>query len=402
MLFVICASQSSYTLAKTLPPTQTKINNLIAAKALLGKHKLTHQAISWSYFGSIDISNFKGRYYVKGSHFARAKSNNTKPDYFKISGQITEINNSTFKFEGRMETRLKTDKYKVCEKTGTFYFAYRKGKSRSWRLLNDQHTCTNHIVFIDIYVNRKWAPKRPFSKSEILSQKWGTGLLLSKSNSFATQYKILFPNKGLFTLYDKPGGSNIGTVNLNTTNENSSSDNLTMQQLSSSTSAIYRTLLINRNNTVFKQAVHPKDIIKVNGNIYGVKIYAQKNGYLQIFPHSMRHKAWIAINDLDKQGFQFSSWRDYLLARPKKHWNVHAGSGLNLRETSNVKGKNILTIKRELFKINLTGQTKGLWMQVNVTRVSPDCLKEFEQYQGWIKALDDKGFPNIWSANSGC
>ncbi len=404
--------QSASLLAVGSAAVQTKINDVAAAKALLGTHKMTHQVISWAYFGSVTINNKQGVYYLKGTHVGRRQGSKNNTDLFEINGQITEINDHYFKFVGKMTTRFKSDKNKRCAKTGIFYFRYRKGKSRSWRLLNEQHTCSNHVIFIDIYVNKRWAPRR-YGKPLTQSQLWGIGLLVNKgagnsdnfivpsSVSESMKFKILFPMKGVVKVYDEPGGAVIGSANINLTGEKISPDNITMKQINSRFFRIAKGLLVKRDNSVFKLTVHADDIVELRRNLYAVKIYAESNGYLQIFPHSIKYKAWVLLADLKQHGVIYKSWRQYMLDE-KKQFFYPSLVGINVRSTFNVTGKKLTTIKGKAYQIKLSGESKGNWLKVKVTRMSADCLKQLEEWDGWIKALDDKGFPNIWVDDKSC
>ncbi|VAW78951.1 hypothetical protein MNBD_GAMMA12-3240 [hydrothermal vent metagenome] len=412
LLLTAVPFQSTSLLAVGETPVQTKINNIAAAKALLGTHKMTHQVISWAYFGSVTINNQQGIYYLKGTHVGRSKGGKENTDLFKINGQITEINNNYFKFVGTMTTQFKSDKNKRCKKTGTFYFRYRQGKSRSWRLLNEQHTCSNHVVLIDIYVNKRWAPRR-YGKLLTQSEQWGIGLLVNKNASTidnftipstvseSMKFKILFPITGLVKLYDKPDGVIIGSANINVTGEKPSFDNLTIKQMDTRFIRVAKALLVERDNSVFKLTVHANDIVELRRNLYAVKVYDQRDGYLKVFPQSIKYSAWVSIADLNQRGVVYKSWRQYMLDEKKQSFYPSL-VGINVRSIFNVTGKKLTTIKGKSYQIKLSGESKGNWLKVKVTRMSADCLKEFEEWDGWIKALDDKGFPNIWVDDTNC
>ena len=70
------------------------------------------------------------------------------------------------------------------------------------------------------------------------------------------------------------------------------------------------------------------------------------------------------------------------------------------------RSEKIVTMKGETFLIKLTGKTNGNWAEVKVSEMDiPPCdgdAHEVNTYSGWIKAIDDKGFPNIWYNVVGC
>ena len=57
------------------------------------------------------------------------------------------------------------------------------------------------------------------------------------------------------------------------------------------------------------------------------------------------------------------------------------------------------------FFIEVTGESIGLWIMVNVTEYDNGFCHEgkvIRKYTGWIKALDDSGMPEIWYWPRGC
>ena len=383
---------SSLVQAKTSDPTA--VNDSTTASLLLGQHKLHHHLIGKVPAGQLKIENHQGIYSLNGSQTGPALKNKAKPDSFKIQGQITEINTNHFKFTGTIETRLKIDG-KACKKTGLFYFAYSKKNNlkQNWRLLQNQHTCSNKTAIITLELeNKSTSHARPILNN--MQQKWGIGIITYNSRIEPQQFKVIFPADGKTSLYDAPKGSKVADLNINLYGEKFSPVGLTRHQIRYQSHA-FRDLLIKRNNTVAKINVHPKDLFKYKSNIYAIKVLGIKDGYAQILPNTMRHKAWVSLKDLAKQGYQFSSWRDFLLLQQALNFEPSFRHGLNLRSDPVVKENKLTTMRGHKYYIRLTGQTSGKWMEVSVTKLSPQCRPLKQQWKGWIKALDDKGFPNI-------
>lgn len=382
-------------------PQKTIINDPEAAKALLGTHKLTHQVISWSHFGAALVTNDNGVFKIKGAHRGGIKKlPNVPQELFEIEGIITEINNTNFKFLGKMTTRFALDNNKTCHKDGLFHFAYRQAKSRSWRLLEEQHTCTDHVIFIDLYVDRPWSPKTQFSTQMTQLKKWGVGLITYKNRTDKQAYKILFPPEGNIALYDTPGETLVAFANINLNNENFMPSNISVEDMQKHDH--YAALLIKRNNSVHKENIHLNDIEKVADNVYAVKVYDRKNGHLQILANTLQHEAWVSESDLNKQEFQFTSWPDYLLLNKTAIYVTATNGGLNVRNTADSNSKLIATLKGESYRIALTGVANGPWFEINLKNYDPTCTKILSEGKGWIKAIDDKGFPNIWRQPKAC
>ena len=127
--------------------------------------------------------------------------------------------------------------------------------------------------------------------------------------------------------------------------------------------------------------------------------------------------------DLKKQGAAYYTYWDYLFKQdmPKKitenkKWasiGVNLTKNcLNLRMENNVKSDKIKCIPGNDGEISETGanhlkilEHHGNWAKVEVITLrwqaghsgEDNCLyKEFSNGIGWVKAIDEKGFPNIW------
>lgn len=395
LLWVVFFSFSLFTshlLARNSSPTT--VNDSSIASILPGQHKLHHHLIGKVPTGQLKIEKQQGVYSLKGSQTGPAHKTTTTPDTFTIEGRITEINANHFKFIGTIQTQLQKDG-KACKKTGLFYFAYltKNKQMTSWRLLQNQHTCSNKTAIITLELENI-SPSITLPKTSAMQQNWGIGIVTYNSRIEPQQFKVLFPADGKTSLYDSPKGTKVADLNINLYGEKFRPVGLTRHQIKYQ-SHPFRDLLVKRDNTVAKVNVHPKDLFKFKSNIYLIKVFSIKDGFAQILPATMKHKAWVSIKDLAKQGYQFSSWRDFLLLQQALNFEPSFRHGLNLRTDPAVKENKLTTMRGHKYKIRLTGQTKDNWMEVLVTKLSPRCQPLKQKWKGWIKALDDKGFPNI-------
>ena len=81
-------------------------------------------------------------------------------------------------------------------------------------------------------------------------------------------------------------------------------------------------------------------------------------------------------------------------------------TGLNLRSGPGIHNSKIVTLRGDSYSITLTGKLNGLWAEVEVELWEGNCCEEdckvINNYKGWIKLLDNKGYPNVWFYTRGC
>ncbi len=390
--FLLCAltilTQNSLAAANS----RTLINDEKTANAILGEHILNYQLSKESFPGTLTLTNTNGTYHLNAKQRDTSTQKSKDNNVFSIDGNIVEINSNSFKFTGTIFTKFNVDAAKQCTKKGTFYFAYIrvKGKPSRWRLLHNQHTCGNKVIRVEFLAHSNWKPPQ----APTAQLKWGVGIITKNLVTKRGPFKILFPADGATTLYDKPNGSKVAHININLLGETFLPLGMNYKQLKYK-SSLYGSLLILRHSGFIKTNVHPSDIIKMQSNAYVIKVFEVKSGFLKILPATMHHQAWVSINDLAKQGYQFSSWRDILLSNQSKDFTPSGKFALNVRSGAGADMKKITAVKGRKYKISLTGQTKGDWMEVKVRKLSSNCQKTIDKWTGWMKTLDASGYPNI-------
>ena len=127
---------------------KTQINDAVAARMLLGRHKLSLQWVSWDYFGIATVTNRRGAYSVKGEQKGRGQQST---DFVKIDGIITSIDAKEFAFRGKIVRRVShINGGKPCARDGDFTFRI-TGKRRYWRLQQMDNPCDPVTDYVDIY-----------------------------------------------------------------------------------------------------------------------------------------------------------------------------------------------------------------------------------------------------------
>lgn len=130
----------------TFAQDKTVVNDANAGKMLLGKHLLSLQWISWDYFGSANVANKRGVFYLQGEQKQHGGT-----DYVKVDGTITEINAKNFKFDGVIEMQIShINGGAPCRREGEMTFAV-TGKRKYWRLQEMDNPCEGVTDYVDIY-----------------------------------------------------------------------------------------------------------------------------------------------------------------------------------------------------------------------------------------------------------
>ena len=140
IIFVFCISTSAQ-------QKKTVVKDAKAKTMLLGKHKLSLQWISWDYFGTANVTQKGGVFYLKGEQKSRGET----ADYVKVNGTITMIDKTSFTFNGTILTRIShINSGKECKREGEMTFRI-TGKRKYWRLLEMDNPCDGVTDYVDIF-----------------------------------------------------------------------------------------------------------------------------------------------------------------------------------------------------------------------------------------------------------
>ena len=363
------------------------IRDATAAEALLGQHRFSLQWISRQTFGEVTITDDKGVLRLRGHQTDHGVGNVLKArSAMTIDGMVTLIDTTSFQFQGTLIIRLGYGPVKEpCVRRGTFTFAYREGKSRSWRLLEKQNPCVDHIDYVDIYVDRQWRPAIARPREPTEAERWGIGLITTEPNLSDGPGLAIFPAMPI-PLYARPHGRQVSQAY-----RAKDQWNIVIEQVGAG--AITR--------------AHSDDLREVGYESGAVIVFAVQDEFLKVFNRSANQGVWIHTQDLAPYGFRFVSWLDFLRGKSDGGLFPRSSMGLNLRSGPGPMHARLATLRGDLIDITPTGQKQGLWLEVRTVRYDIHPCADgkghiIERWHGWLKAVDEKGFPNLWYATRGC
>lgn len=131
-----------------LAQERTIIRDARAAQMLLGRHKLSLQWISWDYFGTATVTDRAGVYSLKGEQNGRGES---RSDFLRLDGNITEIDEKQFVFDGTVVMKIShINGGQSCERKGTLNFRI-TGIRKHWRMQQMDNPCDQATDYVDIF-----------------------------------------------------------------------------------------------------------------------------------------------------------------------------------------------------------------------------------------------------------
>ncbi len=144
---------------------------------------------------------------------------------------------------------------------------------------------------------------------------------------------------------------------------------------------------------------------KISMDEVGFFVYKEQDGFIKLMFTSSGPSYWASLAEIEKAGAVYQPWIRFIT--DSKHTFYTVNYGMNVRESPGVNAKKILTVKGDNFKIEPTGSTQGNWAEVIIREYEekesfeePKLKKEF---RGWMKVVDNEGFPNIWCyIGAGC
>lgn len=213
---------------------------------------------------------------------------------------------------------------------------------------------------------------------------WGIGVILPQPCNAQNAYGFTFPRESI-TTYNQPNGKAVGKIASKMQNELSYME------------------CIEYNNVV---PFPEKAWQEVDYEQSAVVVYAVNGEWLAVQttsdPVSYR---WIKTTDLELQGYRYQLWKDFLLQRTHSFYPM-PDNGLNLRDGAGTEFNVVTKLTNGDHLLHFTGKSKGAWMEVKAElwplHPCEGGEKASKTYTGWIKALDDKGFPNVWFDTRGC
>ncbi|MEL6988733.1 MAG: hypothetical protein AAGK97_13025 [Bacteroidota bacterium] len=130
------------------------------------------------------------------------------------------------------------------------------------------------------------------------------------------------------------------------------------------------------------------------GNNIGYKILLNNKQY------------WLQINALDAYGFKCIYWTEYFQKTDSKF--IVVNYNMNLRTKPSLIAEKITLLKINRYSNNyhqmrMTGSFNGAWAKVEVSfwndmdHYCSDYKNPIKKSVGWIKYIDDEGFPNLYN-----
>jgi hypothetical protein len=132
--------------------------------------------------------------------------------------------------------------------------------------------------------------------------------------------------------------------------------------------------------------------------------YDRQGDYVQLMHNAGPY--WVNTKDLEAIGLKAYGLQEYMTLKSGDVLGFYPEVIINLRNGPSATAERIATLSY-LHEIVLTGEHQGAWSKVKVIKLSEDrCLggEEIEgsALEGWIKAIDDEGWSNIWYYAKGC
>lgn len=127
----------------------TIIKDQVVLDKLLGKHLFSLQWISWSHFGTVEVTYNEGGLTISGSQEAKKGG-----DFVRIDGVIREVGTRYFTFRGTIITRVShINGGRPCRRQGLMTFRI-TGKRKYWRLRQMQNPCDEVTDYVDVFFQR--------------------------------------------------------------------------------------------------------------------------------------------------------------------------------------------------------------------------------------------------------
>ena len=220
------------------------------------------------------------------------------------------------------------------------------------------------------------------------SQNLDAGLIYSDSTNQFKGCCVYVPSNG-FRLYDKPSGEITAYIERGEADQNDE---------------VYKIYLIEPQGD--RKMISHTDLEVVGYEVFSLPYSDRKSGFVKVLD-----RYWINEQEIESSFLKAIDYRKFLILQANLVLGYYAKPpGLNLREGPSTEYKVIKTLKGDTLQISLTNDCEGLWCKVKVVEYKEHpCVSEAtgkqnvkDQYEGWVKLLDDGGTPNVWYYAKGC
>ncbi|MFX0555905.1 hypothetical protein ACOCEA_03865 [Maribacter sp. CXY002] len=159
-----------------------------------------------------------------------------------------------------------------------------------------------------------------------------------------------------------------------------------------------------RNQEGISLRIPSSALMEIGYEEQGLVVLENKDGFIRVFDDNGQQSQWLSLEKLRENGFEYLPWIRFMVTSDRSFLPMFYG--MNVRNASTAAASLLVLAKGEQFEITPTGKVNGLWAEVIVQEFDsvycemPHNL--LNTYTGWIKILDDAGYPNIWFYARGC
>ena len=209
-----------------------------------------------------------------------------------------------------------------------------------------------------------------------------------------------------FLHVEEPSGPTYLTLELYETPGSHSGDCIVREQEGSSNSKI---TLVENNGSESKLDFSTSGLVWTAYKSHSLQFYDEVALFVQIKLNGRKY--WVAKEELAKYGFMSITWKDYFNETESK--SIEVRFNMNLRDKPGLAGKKIELIQKNgpnvaFHKMKMTGRFAQNWAEVEVLyyqdldQYCSGKTAEIKKVIGWIKYLDDTGFPNLFDTPTMC
>jgi len=176
-------------------------------------------------------------------------------------------------------------------------------------------------------------------------------------------------------------------------------------------SEYFRTIIIdNQNDRKIVKRKNTSIVVIGWGRYYGqlLQYYEEKDGFAKVRINQKYY--WINLDQLAIASGELVSWNTYFTNID--HNQMRVLYTMNLRTAPTANSDKIMVVRRieegrSFHLAKMTGRFEGKWAEVNihVWENSDYCKNRNNSdriIKGWMKYLDDKGFPNVLPVDFSC
>lgn len=137
-----------------------------------------------------------------------------------------------------------------------------------------------------------------------------------------------------------------------------------------------------------------------------IQYYEEKDGFVKVKINKKNY--WISLDELTAIGRKATLWKDYF--KEHNYGSIQVIYNMNLRINPNANSDKIMLIeKNSKHLITILGNFEGNWAEIEVRiwegendYCDATTRDNYRTVIGWIKYLDDKGFPNLFAVPTPC